>query len=328
MKEASAFVWTGRVDSAQPERLHQYIQSFDHAKKSSSSSPSLSLVGFACDAGVTRNKGRAGAAQGPRALREHLANLCLPEQFSASLYDAGDIHCTGDELEAAQQQLARRIQEITARGSLPLVLGGGHETAWGTFQGIFPSLGSKRLGILNFDAHFDLRPLQSDSAKPGTSGTPFNQIALFCEQQQYPFDYTCIGIQSISNSASLWKRAEQLKTEIASAEDVHLNGLTNAHTLLGNMLDRCDAVYVSICLDVFAAAYAPGVSAPTALGLNPWQVIPLLRKVLDSGKVVAIDVVELAPALDEGSKTAKLAAALVMDCITLTLGRSSEGQII
>jgi formiminoglutamase len=308
-----AFTWKGRSDSPRPERVHQSIKPFVPHEKIADS---LTLLGFASAAGIIRNAGRPGADEGPRALRQQLANLCLPEGFFRPLRDAGDVSCPGDELEAAQVSLAQRVQQIRAGGSLPLVLGGGHETAWGVFQGIAPEIGPKKLGILNFDAHFDLRPLPVDGR--GNSGTPFTQIAQWCAQNALPFDYTCIGIQAHSTSQSLWETARQHKVTVVTAEELHLDGLTTSRSAIGNMLDRSEAIYLSLCLDVFAAAFAPGVSAPQALGLFPWQVIPLLRTVLESAKVIAMDIVELSPPRDEGDKTAKLAASMVMEMMSVS----------
>ena len=61
-------------------------------------------------------------------------------------------------------------------GQFPVVLGGGHEVAFGTYLGLARISRSAhpgdRIGILNLDAHFDLRPGPVPS-----SGTPFRQIA-------------------------------------------------------------------------------------------------------------------------------------------------------
>ena len=66
---------------------------------------------------------------------------------------------------------------------------------------------------------------------------------------------------------------------------------------------------------MFNAAIAPGVSAPQALGLEIWQVLPLIRHIIASKKVVAIDIVELNPGLDLDNKTANLAANIIYDIL-------------
>ena len=102
-----------------------------------------------------------------------------------------------------------------------------------------------------------------------------------------------------------------------SAEQI--NKETNAWqtAFLDNFILRNDYLYLTICLDVFAESIAPGVSAPQALGLNPWHVIPLLKYIVQSGKVVGMDIAELSPPLDHEQKTSRLAAAIIAELLNL-----------
>ena len=302
----------GRDDGFGPERVHQNVLELELEKVPFAQGRQFALVGFCCDEGVKRNKGRVGAAHGPEHLRKSLANLALPGDPKNQIIDVGDIFCTDSDLEKAQTDLGAVVGTLLAKRYIPIVLGGGHETAWGHFQGIAPH--SKNTLIVNFDAHYDLRPLIDD--RWGSSGSPFYQIAEFCKTEKRPFHYLCIGVQGSSNTDSLLKRAAELHVHSVMADTLHTEGLASTQTLLSKLLDQHDSVYLSICLDVFAHAYAPGVSAPQALGLTPWQVLPLLRKIVSSGKLRSADVVELCPALDQDSQTAKLGASLIWEILT------------
>lgn len=86
--------------------------------------------------------------------------------------------CEGDALEAAQFVLGTHVAAVLEAGHLPLVIGGSHEVAWGNWRGLATwamKQPAQRVGVLNFDAHFDLR-----AGDVGTSGTPFRQIAEDC----------------------------------------------------------------------------------------------------------------------------------------------------
>ena len=166
--------WTGRIDpESNSERWHQCIRPLDQA-----GSKGVALLGFASDAGVKRNQGRPGATQGPQAIRRALAPLAWHRQAPA--FDAGDVVCRGDALEEAQQRLGERLAELLDAGHFPVALGGGHEIAFGSWQGLARHLeaqGSKhdrppQIGIVNLDAHFDLR----DPSHAHSSGTPFAQM--------------------------------------------------------------------------------------------------------------------------------------------------------
>ena len=61
----------------------------------------------------------------------------------------------------------------------------------------------------------------------------------------------------------------------------------------------------------FSSAYAPGVSAPSSLGMEPLFVLELLKHIFKSNKIVSCDIAELNPTYDIDGITASLAARLV-----------------
>jgi formiminoglutamase len=262
------------------------------------------LLGFACDEGVRRNNGRVGASLGPKSFREALKKINWHTHEKPPFIDFGDVTCHDGDLEFAQQELSKKVLTLLQSQQKSLVIGGGHETAFGHFCGLSKYLGVKNIGIINFDAHFDLRPVLENNL--GTSGTPFLQIAHERKAKNLEFDYLVLGIQPFSNSDSLFKTAQDLKVTSVLAENLE----QEAPVQIKAMLERHEFIYLSICLDVFAESAAPGVSAPQALGLLPSQILPLLKQIKHSQKVIGLDIVELAPAYDRQDTTAKLAASL------------------
>ena len=227
---------------------------------------------------------------------------------SVGLFDGGDIDCRGGDLHDAQVSLGKVVARILSAGLFPVVLGGGHDLAFGHYLGILQNLPtSKRLGILNFDAHLDLRPLRPAA----NSGTMFNQIAADCRERGAEFSYLCIGAQKSANTVSLFRMAEELGVETVLAKDMDGPDLGPAKEKIDAFLSDNDAVYVTICADVFSSAFAPGVSAPQPFGLHPEKVLSLLKHTLASGKVVTFDFAEVAPRFDSDDHTAKLAAVFV-----------------
>lgn len=309
--ELVAPTWMGRDDGLGPERVHQRVKTLDLSDIKVAQKNSFCLLGFACDEGVRRNKGRVGASEAPGAIRKSLASLAWNSK--SDLYDLGDVTCKDGDLEAAQRDLGNCVKTLLAKNYTPLVLGGGHETAWGHFQG-FTKEQKESLLIINFDAHYDMRPM--NEKKEGSSGTPFLQIAESCKKEKLPFNYLCIGIQGLSNTASLFKTAEQHDVKTIFADTLHNDGIISSLDVLSQELAKYDHIYLSVCMDVFAQAYAPGVSAPQALGLTPWQVLPLLRKIIRSKNILSADFVELCPAFDRDAQTARLLSALLMECCT------------
>ncbi|MGR5175610.1 formimidoylglutamase [Vibrio parahaemolyticus] len=305
-------VWSGRDDLEDGDRrwrIHHIIEQVDTL---SSFTDCVQLLGFETDEGVRRNKGRSGANAGPDIIRAALSNLAWHQ--STKLVDLGNTATIANDLENSQLATAKMIETALANGPV-VVLGGGHEIAWPSFWGLSNHLknaqSAPRIGIVNFDAHFDLREYKSDltELKP-SSGTPFSQIADHCHAESLPFEYFCIGISATSNTQALFDKAKRLNvqyiqdTELLSTPfDVQLDKLVA-------FMERVDYLYLTIDLDVFNAALAPGVSAPAAFGVSLEHFYPLFTAILQQQKLKLADIAEYNPTFDIDNRTAKLAARL------------------
>lgn len=306
--------WQGRPDSPPRTCFFQIVQLLDlsHPIKPLEGNVAFGLLGFCCDEGIKRNLGRTGAVDGPAALRPALARLAVQKQHF-DFYDAGDITCTDGDLESAQAALGEAVHRLLEAGIIPIVIGGGHELAWGHYQGISKKMPVDPLGIVNFDAHFDMRTLLPNG--DGSSGTPFLQMANIHRNIKRKFDYTCIGIQHAGNIHPLFETAKKHGVNVVLADDLHQGFTDKCVNEIDRVIDENHAIYLTLCLDVFAPAYAPGVSAPQVLGLSPWQVIPFVRQLANSGKVMSYDIAELSPKHDVDQRTAKLAANLIYEIV-------------
>ncbi len=307
-------LWQGRPDTPPGSCFFQIIQMLNLLGNKSFDiiQPTFALLGFKCDEGIRRNLGRIGAIDGPKAICQALAKLPV-QKSNFAFFDAGNIICDDGDLEGAQQAFGDVIALLLKQGIIPIALGGGHEIAWGHYQGIAQTFPDTHLGIINFDAHFDMRPLLPN--KKGSSGTAFLQIAEAQKAAKNRFDYNCIGIQRTGNIRQLFETAKRHNTKVILADALHQGQLEKCVDFVDRVVDQNEIMYVSICLDVFAAAYAPGVSAPQPLGLSPWHVIPLIHQLACSGKVISYDIAELSPRYDIDHRTAQLAANLIYELV-------------
>lgn len=291
--------WTGRDDGpgAGHARWHSVITT-------TTDRPGVALVGFASDEGVRRNGGRPGAAAGPTEIRRALASLAV--HTDVPLLDAGTVTVSGTDLEGGHDALSAQVEELTRAGHTVIVLGGGHETAFGSHRGVRRALGHSP-AIINLDAHFDLRVAPAPS-----SGTPFRQIADLAGEE---FRYAVLGISVPNNTRALFDTARELGVRVTT--DVELAEMTSAgcEALVGKLLEDAPDVHLSIDLDVLPAAVAPGVSAPAALGVDLARILTLVRAVARSGKLRLVDVVELNPLLDVDGRTARVAARIVDEIV-------------
>lgn len=296
--------WSGRVDlpeDASTRRWHQWVRPAADA-----AAPGIALLGFASDEGVRRNHGRVGAAEGPAALRKMLSNL--PALDDTPLYDAGTVACADGDLEAAQQRYAQTMATLLDAGHFAVGLGGGHEIAFATWQGLALHLREKRprVAIVNIDAHFDLRKQAQAS-----SGTPFLQAIEHAHSMGLPLTYLVYGISRAANTRVLFDTADALGVHYVCDDALGVLDLPARIAELQAKLAEVDLVYLTIDIDGLPHAMAPGVSAPAARGVPMDIVEPLLDAVAATGKLAVMDVAELSPPLDRDNVTARVAARLI-----------------
>ena len=274
----------------------------------------VALLGFPSDEGVRRNGGRPGAAGGPGALREALFAMAPdardPDPFVALLertVDLGDVEVSGD-LESDQERLADAVGGLLSRGVVPVVLGGGHETAYGHFLGHVQA--GRSVHALNWDAHADVRPLREGR---GHSGSPFRQMldhpsgrcAGYTVAGLHPWRVAAAHVEAVrARGAVVWAR--DLTSDRVEALVAELEGAT----LASFDLDAVDA--------------APGVSAPGVGGLPLSVWLAAAEACGRSGHVASVDVVELNPALDSDGRTATVAALTVWHVLRGLAGRSTS----
>jgi formiminoglutamase len=298
--------WTGRFDGDGVEHLRwwQAVKAYDAGGAADPETKPAALLGFCSDEGVRRNKGRTGAAAAPAALRAALGPLAF--HLDRAVADAGDVVVAGTDLEAGQERAGRAVTAMLDAGHLTVVLGGGHETAYASYSGVAGSAAVQsglRLGVLNLDAHFDLR----DEPVPG-SGTPFLQMARAEAAAGRDFRYAVVGISEPNNTRALFHTAQELGVRYLLDEDC---GEEQVREFVAGFLADIDVLYLTIDLDVLPAAVAPGVSAPAAYGVPLPVISAVCRQVARSGTLLHLDVAELNPAFDIDGRTAKVAARLI-----------------
>jgi len=317
--------WQGRIDDKnnfRSFRWHQWVKIFHLLEDDIKPEPggrenNLCFLGFFCDKGVQLNQGRAGAAKGPVSIRREMGNLPCSFGEEVKLYDAGNINCSGEaSLEEGQKALEEAVDRLLQMGFFPIILGGGHEIALGNFNGIKKFLNKENPGIINFDAHFDLRPYPQG----GNSGTMFLQIADQCKKENSPYSYLALGIQKYGNTLSLFDKAQELGAEYILARDIKDYNLINILEKIDTFIKGHQHIYLTICADVFSSAFAPGVSSSHPLGLEPEIFLRLFKHILRSEKVIGFDIAEVSPRFDLDQSTAQLAAITVFAAVNVLSG--------
>ena len=275
------------------------------------------LIGFPSDEGVRRNGGRPGAAQAPDAIRQVLYKLtpdptCFDAftQLLSQTLDLGNLVLSND-VEKDQTLLGDVLAPYLAENIFPIILGGGHETAYGHFLGYVNA--GLQPGMLNWDAHADVRPLKDGQAH---SGSPFFQALTHSSRRgsQFPsrrdgVTYVVAGLQGYSVARAHLAFIEQHGGAYYWASDLSLDRVATIYQ------QPASPVMTTFDLDAVDQAFAPGVSAPATGGLTSklW-----LRAAYLAGKlphVTSMDIVECNPLVDRDNQTARLAALTVWEVL-------------
>lgn len=280
-------------------------------------SPLAVIVGFPTDEGVRRNGGRLGAQGGPGAIRKALYNLTpnvkYPEQFLSLIRrvrDVGDIPVTGN-LEHDQEILGEFIGEQLRNETVPIILGGGHETAFGHFLGYVRAERPHR--IINIDAHPDVRPLVDGRAH---SGSPFYQALT--HEGQLCLRYSVIGLLPQSTSEHHCRFIKENGGSYLFRDEV------GRESLIHTLSERGESVMMTFDLDALEQSHAPGVSAPAVDGLDVTTWLTMAEQAGADSKVTSLDIVELNPNFDIDNRTAKIAAMTAWRFLTGLAQRYSD----
>lgn len=303
-------VWNGRYDGKDPLFHRVFQRVLVSADYNSIDAGDFCLHGFAVDEGVQRNKGRIGAKNAPDIIRKNMSNFPVNSPDFV-LKDFGNIYCEDGNLEVSQQELADKVAVVLSKKGKSVVIGGGHEVTYAHFSGIRKAFPESKIGIINIDAHFDNREI--DPQVGPSSGTGFWQIVQ--EEEIHSLHF---GIQKNSNTLKLFDTAHQFGMNYILANELFFENLPKLFSKLNEFTEQADVLYLTVCMDVFNASIAPGVSAAAYNGIfADAAFMHLYHHILQNPKLLALDVAEVNPLFDIQDRTSRLAASLLNEWFTI-----------
>ena len=316
-KPTNPQIWSGRIDGTELNELrwHQYVQCLDLNKVDlpKSLNKDIVIIGFCCDEGVRRNNGRLGAKKAPDLIRKYCSNFPVLNT-DVKIYDIGSVHCNDLNLDRSFTTLSKIVSDVVSKNYFPIVLGGGHEVTYGVFKGLKGHLNHNSFGLINFDAHFDLREINPMIGS--TSGTSIYKINKKLQQVHKKLDYLPIGIQTESNTKKLFEAFRTLNCNLILQEDFNPLNDVEVNETVNCFLNNNEQIHLTVDLDVFNASFASGVSAPNSWGINPdWYFKKRLKQIIKSNRITSFDIAEANPEYDVEFKTMKLSASIVFEVV-------------
>ncbi|MFC6882243.1 MULTISPECIES: agmatinase [Actinomadura] len=234
-------------------------------------------------------------------------------QGDLTVYDAGDVEMYSGDAERSVRDLREAVHAITRGGAIPLVLGGDHTIAWPDAAGVADHLGAGRVSMIHFDAHADTgdvefgslighgQPMRRLIESGAVRGDRFLQIGL---RGYWP------GPETLAWMARQGMRSYEMTEITARGLDACLD------EAFRTAVDGCDAVFLSVDIDVCDPGHAPGTGTPEPGGLTGRQLLDAVRRVAYELPVAGVDIVEVSPPYDHADITSSLANRVVLEALS------------
>jgi len=293
---------------------------------SPSSHRNIMIIGAASGAGAPD----PACAEGPDALRHYRVFHDTPLQHMAwnaiLRVPRAQLDTPLHAVAALNIRLASEVVTVLGAGNFPLVVGGDHSCAIGTWSGVHYALADKGpLGLIWIDAHMDSHTFAT---------TPSGQIhgmPLACllghgdaaltsidgaEAKLHPEHVCLIGVRSFeAGEAAL---LHQLGVRVFNMEEIHRRGLAEVFDeALSIVRDGTAGFGVSVDLDALDPAEEPGVGSPVPGGLRRAELAEALTHLRGDSSFVAMEIAEYNPRRDREHTTADAAGDLVKAVIPL-----------
>jgi agmatinase len=260
---------------------------------------------------------RSGARSGPRAIREastlfafghsgaydHEDDIVYLPAQSTRIVDIGDADMIHTDTERSHANIELGVRKILAAGAMPVVLGGDHSVNIPCVEAFSEEA---PIHIVQFDAHLDFVD-ERHGVRRG-HGSPMRRAA----EKSYVTGLTQLGIRNVSSTAREgYESARSMGSDILSVRQIRKLG---SEGVLARIPEG-GRYYVTIDIDGFDPSIAPGTGTPSHGGLGYYEVLELLDGLTHRGKVVGVDLVEVAREYDSGGITAILAAQILLNFI-------------
>lgn len=268
----------------------------------------LAFAGLPCDEQSTF---RRGPAEGPSRIRLAYDGRCynatteLGADLAGLVSDAGD-WLPGGSWEEAREDYRFRAEELLAGEAVPFFAGGDHAITMPLVEAL--EVIEEPVHVVQLDAHPDLYPeFDGDRWSHACVGARILEM-------EHVASLTQIGIRTLNQPQLEVARRHAGRLTILEARDLSFRPSDLSHIPEGA------PVYLTVDLDAFDPAYAPGVSHPVPGGITPRQALALIQEA--PWRLVGMDAVEVNPSLDQGDRTAVLAARLLHEA----MGRVEEPE--
>ena len=287
----------------------------------------IDIVGVQMDLGAATR----GVAMGPMAIR--YGGICNGlRELGYEVHDKGDIiqlpeGATKDTLRNYEQvldvnnRLYHSVEETLKAGHFPVILGGDHSIAAGSISAV--SKHYKNIGIIWIDAHGDWNDEES-SPSGNMHGMPFSAVCGhgpecmvdFGQGPVYVDPRHCVQIGGRDIDTMERVRMKEAGVTVFPINVIDKLGMEEVIRRAIHVAGTgTEGIHLSFDVDAITPEAAPGTGTIVHSGLTVREAFLAVETLAESEKLLAIDMVEVNPILDERNKTGILASELVQSCL-------------
>jgi arginase len=291
----------------------------------------IHIIGIQMDLGASKR----GVNMGPSAMR-YAGLLEKLYELGGSISDKGDIIAGEPQTDnprlknfkpifEANKELYEKVTSSLKQGAFPVILGGDHSVAAGSIAATSNFYGS--IGVIWVDAHGDFNSEES-SPSGNMHGMPLSALTGFGPEKMVAFDkeinyvdpdhVAVIGGRDIDPDER--KRMISSGIHVFSMHDIDRLGMTEiVKQAIAVASKDTKGIHVSFDVDAITPQEAPGVGTPVHSGLTVREAFLAAELTAESGKLIALDMVEINPILDERNRTGILACELILSFLGKTV---------
>ena len=289
----------------------------------------VDIIGVQMDLGASRR----GVNMGPAAIRHADIHGKLTHE-GVAWRDKGDIiPIMPDENDRraknygqiieANTRLYKEVLDSLDAGRMPIVLGGDHSVAAGSIPAVREHFGE--IGVIWIDAHGDFND-DTSSESGNMHGMPFSAVCgrgpacmvPYARSFVNPAKCAQIGARDVDRQER--QRLREAGVTVFSISEIDRFGLSKVLERAIRLASADTAgIHVSFDIDVVTPEQAPGVGTPVHSGLTVREAFLIMEMLHESGKALAVDMVEVNPILDRENITGKLACELILSLLGKTV---------
>ena len=229
------------------------------------------------------------------------------------------------EIARVCQRLYQQVLDAHEAGALPMVLGGDHSLAAGSVAASadFAAARGRAIGLIWVDAHGDMNT-PATTTSGNVHGMPLAallggepaELARIGRRSPAvrPEKTVILGVRNLDDLEK--ERIRDSRVHLFTMKDIDRHGIAAVmKRALVIAAKNTIGVHVSVDLDVCDPAIAPGVGTPVKGGLDYREAHMVMELIADSGRLLALDLVEINPILDVQNQTANLGAELALSAL-------------